>query len=175
MFLITDLDVCSPVLLQQLLRSMQKSDTERKAAITYAVLSLLVRFIASQCSVFNLWFSRRCYERSRGEMITMLYEKTLSRKIIGTPTQPAKVVCPNVMNNGGLSTTTKGLRSQLTSIWEGLVGAAGRLFSTIHGYPIEPKKPASMGKILNMMRHGSIVAPLFVLPLTLRTVTMSTK
>lgn len=174
-YLITYLDVCSPVLLQQLLRSMQNSDTDGNAAVTYAVLSLLVRLIASQCSVFNLWFSRRCYERSRGEMITMLYEKTLSRKIIGTPTQPAKVVCPDVMNNGGLSTTTKGLRYQLTSIWEGLFGAVGSLFSKINGRPIESKKPASMGMILNMMRHDTCVAPLFILPLTFRTVTTSTK
>lgn len=154
---------------------MQKSDNHGNAAVTYAVLSLLVRLIASQCSVFNLWFSRRCYERSRGEMITMLYEKTLSRKIIDTTTQPAKVVCPDGMDNGGLSTTTKGLRSQLTSTWGGLFGAVGSLFSTINGRPIESKKPASMGKILNMMRHDSIVAPLFVLPLTFRTVTTSTK
>jgi ABC-type multidrug transport system fused ATPase/permease subunit len=72
-----------PVLLQQLLRSMEDADSPKRAAITYAILSLVVRLIASQVAVLNLWFSRRAYERSRGELITMLYEKTLTRKIVG--------------------------------------------------------------------------------------------
>jgi ABC-type multidrug transport system fused ATPase/permease subunit len=72
-----------PVLLQQLLRSMENPNSPKRAAITYAILSLAVRLIASQTAVLNLWFSRRSYERSRGELITMLYEKTLTRKIVG--------------------------------------------------------------------------------------------
>ena len=72
-----------PVLLQQLLRSMEDADSPKSAPITYAILSLVVRLIASQTAVLNLWFSRRAYERSRGELITMLYEKTLTRKIVG--------------------------------------------------------------------------------------------
>ncbi|KAI4254106.1 MAG: hypothetical protein L6R42_007327, partial [Xanthoria sp. 1 TBL-2021] len=72
-----------PVLLQQLLRTMENTLAPRSRAVTFAVLSLLVRLVACQSSVFSLWYSRRSYERSRGEMITMLYEKTLSRQIIG--------------------------------------------------------------------------------------------
>ena len=155
---------------------MESTEMHRNAAITYAVLALLVRLVASQCSVFNLWFSRRCYERSRGEMITMLYEKTLSRKLIGTPTQPQKVVHPAGMSHGGpLTTTTKERNSQLKSIWEGLFGVVGSLFSTINRRPIESKKPASMGKILNMMRHDFRLVPFFISLLTFRPVTTSTK
>ncbi|KAL8918729.1 MAG: hypothetical protein Q9172_005299 [Xanthocarpia lactea] len=76
-------DFAGPVLLQQLLRAMQDSFALRTRAVTFVALSLLVRLVACQSSVFSLWYSRRSYERSRGEMITMLYEKTLSRKIIG--------------------------------------------------------------------------------------------
>jgi ABC-type multidrug transport system fused ATPase/permease subunit len=72
-----------PVLLQQLLESMENPDSPRSAAITYTTLSWAARIIASQTAVLNLWFSRRSYERSRGELITMLYEKTLTRKIVG--------------------------------------------------------------------------------------------
>ena len=79
-----------PVLLQQLLRSMENPDSPKSAAITYAILSLIVRLIASQTAVLNLWFSRRCYERSRGELITMLYEKTLTRKIVGVVAPSSK-------------------------------------------------------------------------------------
>lgn len=132
------------MLLQQLLRAIEGSDAHRSAAVTYAMLSLLTRLIASQSSVFNLWFSRRCYERSRGEMITMLYEKTLSRKITSTPTQPQEVVNPDRL---------KRPRCQLQSIWEGLYRAGNR-FSTTDERPSESKQPASMGKILNMMRHA---------------------
>jgi hypothetical protein len=53
------------------------------ATITYAALTVVLRLLASQLAVFNLWYQRRAYERSRGEMITMLYEKTLNRKILG--------------------------------------------------------------------------------------------
>ena len=153
---------------------MESSDARRSAAITYAVLSLLVRLIASQTSVFNLWFSRRCYERSRGEMITMLYEKTLSRKI-GTPTQPQEVASSNGTNDGGLPTGTKRPIFQLENIWEGFHWVMKRLFNTTHGRPSELKKPASMGKILNMMRHASFAILIFVSQLTSCPVTTSTK
>jgi ABC-type multidrug transport system fused ATPase/permease subunit len=77
----TDLSV--PIVLQQLLRSMEDPKAPRSAAITYAVLSLLARLFSAQIGVLSLWNGRRAYERSRGEMITMLYDKTLSRKILG--------------------------------------------------------------------------------------------
>lgn len=146
---------------------MESSDTHRNAAITYAMLSLLVRLVASQCSVFNLWFSRRCYERSRGEMITMLYEKTLSRKMIGSPAQPQTEMCPNAMGHGRPSMDARGLRSRLASFWRGLFKAPGSLFSTTDRGPTESTGPASTGKILNMMRHASLAVPLFMLRLTL--------
>jgi ABC-type multidrug transport system fused ATPase/permease subunit len=56
----------------------------KNATITYAALTVALRLLASQLAVFNLWYQRRAYERSRGELITMLYEKTLNRKILGT-------------------------------------------------------------------------------------------
>ena len=135
---------------------MEHVDTRRSTAIIYAVLSLLVRLIASQSSVFNLWFSRRCYERSRGEMITMLYEKTLSRKITGTPAQPQNTVSSDRTENSGPPPNTTRLKSQLRSIWEGLSGAKGSLLSTTDDRLCESKKPASIGKILNLMRHASL-------------------
>ena len=160
LYLTSDSDLCAPVLLQRLLRSMESGDS---TAVTYAVLSLLVRLIASQSSVFNLWFSRRCYERSRGEMITMLYEKTLSRKNIGPAMQPQQVVSPGLMNSSGPPIKTKGLKSQLESIWKSLHTFKEYLFNTGSKRPVIPNKPASMGKILNLMRHASLT----ILSLTL--------
>jgi ABC-type multidrug transport system fused ATPase/permease subunit len=87
-----------PVLLQQLLGSMENPDSPRSAAITYTILSWAARLIASQTAVLNLWFSRRSYERSRGELITMLYEKTLTRKIVAV--LPASSKAPESASMG---------------------------------------------------------------------------
>ncbi|GAD94957.1 ABC transporter [Paecilomyces variotii No. 5] len=78
-------DFSTPVLLQQLLLVMRDPTLPNRVPLTYALLSLLLRLIAAQSQVFNLWYGRRCYERSRGEMIMMVYEKALSRKNIVGP------------------------------------------------------------------------------------------
>ncbi len=105
----------------------------------------------------------------------MLYEKTLSRKVIGSSTQPQEAVGPDGMNDGGPPMETKRSRSQMRSIWEGPYGAMKRLFRTTNEHPDGSKQPASMGKILNLMRHGSLADSLFVSQLILRTVTTSMK
>lgn len=75
-------DFSTPVLLQQLLQAMQDPTTPKRVPLTYALLSLVLRLVAAQSQVLNLWYGRRCYERSRGEMVMMVYEKALSRKNI---------------------------------------------------------------------------------------------
>lgn len=79
------IDFSTPVLLQQLLFVMRDPNSPKRVALTYASLSLVLRFVAAQSQVLNLWYGRRCYERSRGEMIMMVYEKALSRKNILGP------------------------------------------------------------------------------------------
>ena len=65
----------TPVLLQKILASMEDPTGPRRATLVYAAISLSARLLESQSAIFSLWYGRRCYERSRGEMITMLYEK----------------------------------------------------------------------------------------------------
>ena len=72
-----------PLLLQQLLRTLEDKEAPRRAAVVYATLSMIARVIAAQSDVLSLWFSRRSYERCRGELITMLSEKSLTRKMVG--------------------------------------------------------------------------------------------
>lgn len=146
-----------PVLLQQLLRSMEDVSAPRSKAVTFAILSLFVRLVACQSSVFSLWFSRRSYERSRGEMITMLYEKTLGRKIIGElalsekPNQPTED-----LNDGGVdSSTTGGGPDPRSKKIQRSVREAGRFLMRKLWKPStkeDTKKPASIGKIYNLMR-----------------------
>lgn len=59
---------------------MENTALPKRIALTYAVLWMVIRLVAAQAQVLFLWYSRRCYERSRGEMVMMIYEKALSRK-----------------------------------------------------------------------------------------------
>ena len=128
---------------------MEDPHALRTNAIIYAVLRLIVRLIGAQSYALGLWFSRRSYERSRGEMITMLYEKTLSRKIIGAHAQEGEV--PEEDSDGSLQKPTNSkfhpqILLRRLSIW---MNGSSRSKSEIQ------KQPASMGKILNLMRYGT--------------------
>ncbi|KAF2805709.1 ABC bile acid transporter-like protein [Mytilinidion resinicola] len=157
-------NLSAPVLLQQLLRSMEDGDAPRSAAITFAALSLLVRLVASQSAVFNLWFCRRAYERSRGEMITMLYEKTLNRKIVSA--RPTNTSEDSSNGNGnthshsngetnGSSTHKSSKTGYPKMIWNKMSHFVSLPFRWINvgKAPETVKEPASMGKILNLMRN----------------------
>ncbi|KAL6710910.1 hypothetical protein ACN47E_006785 [Coniothyrium glycines] len=140
----------TPVLLQQVLASMKHPAAPRSATITYALLSLALRLISGQLNVFNLWYQRRAYERSRGEMITMLYEKTLNRKILGAK-QVAKTTEPEVEGDDAFDDANK----NLSKSW--FKHVSGYIRSAFHRTKKESenKEPeaASMGKILNLMRN----------------------
>jgi hypothetical protein len=127
---------------------MENPLAPRRAALNYAVLTLVIRMLAAQSGVFTLWFGRRAYERSRGEMITMLYEKTLSRKVIALSSNAIVEVDTNGTSNGGKPAE----RSWFGRTLEFLA----KPFSLLCGGRKMPKndptkKPASMGRILNIM------------------------
>lgn len=110
---------------------MEDSNAPRRAAIVYAVLSLVARLIAAQSAVFSLWFSRRSFERSRGEMITMLYEKMLTRKVVGLLDKP--------------------LEEDSEGVTEGTVKDRRKSDQRDN----QEHQSASMGKVLNLMRYVS--------------------
>ncbi|KAI9666756.1 MAG: hypothetical protein M1831_001531 [Alyxoria varia] len=152
----------APVLLQQLLRSMEDITAPKRATIIYAVLTLVARLIASQAACLGLWFSRRSYERSRGEMITMLYEKTLSRKTLGfVPESKEEKESQeddgyDGMNGHALSSPKSSNR--VKDFFDRI-----RKSKLIHLSCLprqkqqvtkhETNQPASLGKILNLMRN----------------------
>lgn len=70
-------------------------------------------------------------------MITMIFEKTLARKVVGSVNLPP-----------GQASAQSSEVEQSGSWWRGIVGRF-RIFSSAQ----EVKEPASMGKILNMMRY----------------------
>jgi ABC-type multidrug transport system fused ATPase/permease subunit len=139
----------TPVLLQQLLQAMQDPTKPKRVPMTYAVLALVLRLVAAQSQVLNLWYGRRCYERSRGEMVMMVYEKALSRKnILGLhveseqkqPSGEETVEGDPTINGVEVLTTTK------PGFW-------GRLFSIKRKPELKkPKEAATLGKIFNLLR-----------------------
>ena len=140
---------------------MEDRDFSKGASVTYAVMSLAVRLVAAQSSVFSLWFSRRAYERSRGEMITMLYEKTLNRKILSVRKNVPAEELPEVDSeesdeenmNGGLK-HQEGWQSYPSLLWRKVHVCLTAPFRSKKRNVVHEdlKQPASMGKILNLMR-----------------------
>ncbi|KKY13554.1 putative abc transporter [Diplodia seriata] len=150
-------NLVAPVLLQQLLRAIERGGSGRKEAAIFATFILAVRMIAAQSAVISLWYCRRCYERSRGEMITMIYEKTLTRKSFGIPEDEKKkqdgkdnaaVVSGENENDQPSAELTKE-KSLLARLWARL----RRAQADEKAHKEAPKQPASMGKILNLMRN----------------------
>ena len=165
-------ELFEPVLLKLLLGALMAVIPDRRAALVYAGLILANRLARAQSGVWNLWYQRRNYERSRGEMITMIYEKTLRRKAftfasdgrkvqetIEEPTSSSNSTNATladeeaVLIDGGLA------QHKLTSSSANRVKTwfrffSGRLKSSSRSAPEQdmPDGPASTGKILNLLR-----------------------
>ncbi|EAW11644.1 putative ABC bile acid transporter [Aspergillus clavatus NRRL 1] len=140
-------DFATPVLLQQLLQAMQDMSSGRRAALTYALLTLLLRIVAAQSQVLNLWFGRRCYERSRGEMIMMVYEKALSRKNIFEPqTEKSNEEAAPSEN---MNVSVDGESETVSTKQRKICGIFPRRRATSEK---QTKSAASMGKIFNLLR-----------------------
>ncbi|KKK17121.1 ABC transporter [Aspergillus rambellii] len=134
----------TPLLLQQLLKAMESQNRSHRAALIYALLSLLLRLVAAQAQVFNLWYGRRSYERSRGEMIMMVYEKALSRK---------NIFEQNIDRKDGENETSD---EQTDSDESKLSRNTSRFCCFPNPWRTpdkkKPKSTASMGKIFNLLR-----------------------
>lgn len=117
--------------------------------MTYASLSLIIRLLATQLQVLSLWYGRRSYERSRGEMIMMVYEKALSRKnVFGADVHTKQEIldsAEDVVSNGHVDPEVVSPKSHR------------RRFCGIFTRPKNSRKQpvevaASMGKIFNLLR-----------------------
>ncbi|KXT12621.1 hypothetical protein AC579_4220 [Pseudocercospora musae] len=135
-------DYGAPVFLQLILSSMEDPERPKRVALTYAAFSLTTRLISAQLDVMQIWFGRRCYERCRGEMITMLYEKTLGRKI-AFKAPDKKEAQPDESAPEGAANEQS---SQSEKTWF-------QKFFQKSKAPPPVKEPASMGRILNLMRN----------------------
>ncbi|KAK2630395.1 hypothetical protein QTJ16_001215 [Diplocarpon rosae] len=133
---------------------MEDHRAPRRAALKYALLSLIVRLTSSQSGVFSLWYGRRAYERSRGELITMLYEKTLSRKVVGVSSKANAIIEIDPEN------IPDGTLKQEDSSWLGrfkhiILKPYSRLKGGSKKTADKSQDHASMGKIMNLMRFDA--------------------
>ncbi|KAF7585883.1 hypothetical protein BBP40_009943 [Aspergillus hancockii] len=124
---------------------MQDPYASKRAALTYALLSLVLRLVAAQSQVLNIWHGRRCYERSRGEMMMMVYEKALSRKNMSGQQIEEKeneneIQDDDVVNGEAASDPKQG---RLCGIFPRRRTATSKA---------KVKTAASMGKIFNLLR-----------------------
>jgi ABC-type multidrug transport system fused ATPase/permease subunit len=166
------------VFLKQMLGALDADDPNPRGAIIYAVFILLARLAQTQSGVFTLWFSRRCYERSRGEMITMIYEKTLRRKAFTFPSGGALTTAAT-RNGHAAPLATEAVEAAddipddvsdppvtnaveppaFQSLWAWARRRYGKPMSREAApppadVPTKPaESPASTGKILNLMRN----------------------
>ena len=158
---LTKAALLTPVLLQRVLASLE--DKNNSATITYACVILGLRLISAQLNTFNLWYQRRAYERCRGELITMLYEKTLHRKILGAKQEVKQdqtnghsnheARATNGVNGGDIDATIKASPKS----WLGRLNMSVRSVFTksVQAQVKDDKDAASMGKILNLMRNDA--------------------
>lgn len=108
---------------------MKDQNAPLRATVFYALLIFLVRCLDSQTTVLLMWYGRRAYERSRGEMIIMLYEKMLTRKVVGLHQEQGKASPKTLQGSnaeGGNSGASKDSNGE--------------------------EQSASAGKVLNLMR-----------------------
>ncbi|KAI0443678.1 ABC transporter [Xylaria telfairii] len=161
-------NLSAPLLLQSLLVSIEKGPEYRTESICWAFAMLILRLISTQSGVFSLWFGRRAYERSRGEMITMVYAKTLARKSYGQQAGNAEDSQDDSTENGHRSqnesdndgfdadadeeTPLLGRQSKTSRFERILEFLKLRKASTLKKTKSPPQQPATMGKILNLMK-----------------------
>jgi len=149
MLLTTILDFCGPLFLQKILQAMENPESPRSAALTYSFLALIFGLLEAQIDLFTLWYQRRCYERSRGELITMLYEKTLTRKVVSISTRARTDDNSNLIPNGnGKIKPAHGWRKAAGSVLSPIRACFGRSKAKSS----DKDELATMGKILNLMR-----------------------
>lgn len=151
-------ELSEPVLLKQLLNSLMSETSTRRTALTYTSIILVARLLKAQSGVFKIWYERRNYERSRGEMITMIHDKTLRRKAFTiaveapTPTSQTTLLgeedhdVDDLDNEDVKPTRFRSLKAWAQGIYQ------GPKQNSAHPSQNENEAPASTGKILNLLR-----------------------
>ena len=72
-----------PFALQRILAAIEgPSPGAKETAYFYALLTFLANLSFAQKDMFQTWHTRRCYERTRGQLFCLLHHKALKRRDI---------------------------------------------------------------------------------------------
>lgn len=72
-----------PYTLQRILAALaDPTPGARKSAYLYASVFFIANLSFAQVDVFQRWYTRRCYERTRGQLFCALHYKALKRRDI---------------------------------------------------------------------------------------------
>ena len=154
----TCIKVSLPMLLQLLLRSIKNGPAYRYESISYSAITMVLRLVAAQSGVLNTWFSRRGYERTRGQTLTTIYGKTLTRKSVGGVIQEPESENGHENGNGTTGANGQARRLRLLDfLWPCKCGSKKKTKAQKKSKKKSKKKeqPASMGKILNLMKNDA--------------------
>lgn len=144
-------DFSTPVLLQQLLQAMKDASRPKRVPLTYAFMSFALRLVAAQSQVLLLWYGRRSYERSRGEMIMMVYEKALSRKnisglMIEGNAGPSDEEANGINDEAAIQENHEPPIKSVEGLWKRIISRNPKAPQK------QAKEAASLGKIFNLLR-----------------------
>lgn len=152
-------DLSEPILLKQLLNALMSETATMRPAFIYTSLILIARLLKAQSGVFRIWYERRNYERSRGEMITMIHDKTLRRKAftIATELSPPSSQATTLLGEEDDSLDDFNNEDVKPSRLRVLKSWAKGVYQGSKQSPVvlpqgEKEAPASTGKILNLLR-----------------------
>ena len=87
---IFDIGFVPPFALQRILAALADPAPEaRTRAYLYTILFFLANLSFAQMDVFQTWYTRRCYERTRGQLFCALHWKALKRRDVSGKVAPS--------------------------------------------------------------------------------------
>jgi hypothetical protein len=69
-----------PYALKRILSALSEAEASPSAAYYWALITFLAHLSFAQVDVFQRWHTRRCYERTRGQLFCSLHYKSLVRQ-----------------------------------------------------------------------------------------------
>jgi hypothetical protein len=78
-----------PYALQEILSALSVNNSEsRLKAFKWALVTFVAHLSFAQADLFQGWHTRRCYERTRGQLFCSLHYKSLKRRNVSGITGP---------------------------------------------------------------------------------------
>ncbi|KAF2674287.1 P-loop containing nucleoside triphosphate hydrolase protein [Microthyrium microscopicum] len=154
-------ELAPPVLLRQLLISMEEPDRGNSMPVLYAVLLCASALVYAQLVVLEMCFAWRCYERAHGQLTMLIFEKTLSKKMIIKTEESSSTNQPSQLHGGQIYSLNahdekkQAKGSKIKGLLTKKLHLLRELFWTFSQPNAQAAGSASAGKILNLLRSDT--------------------